>query len=99
VTGHDGFKKISGTKIHVAVDCNSLPVSVIISPANEHDSTKFADVMKKVNVCLNSSMTCHIKEAYADKAYDSKSIRQYLGKRKIRDVIPSRQYNTMSGQL
>ncbi len=28
--GHDGFKRITGTKIHVAVDCNSLPVSIII---------------------------------------------------------------------
>jgi len=40
---YDGFKSrdllatiISGTKIHVAVDCNSLPVSIVIGPANEY---------------------------------------------------------------
>ena len=36
ITGHDGFKRITGTKIHVAVDNNGLPVSIIIGPANEH---------------------------------------------------------------
>ena len=46
--GHDGFKRITGTKIHVAVDCNSLPVSIIIGSANEHDSTRLIDVMENI---------------------------------------------------
>ena len=29
--GYDGFKRITGTKIHVAVNCNSLPISIVIS--------------------------------------------------------------------
>ena len=47
--GHDGFKRITGTKIHVAVDCNSLPVSIIIGSANEHDSTRLIDVMENIS--------------------------------------------------
>jgi IS5 family transposase len=87
-------------QIYVAVDCNSLLlVSIIISRANEHDATKFVDVMENADMCFNNAMTHHIKEAYADKAYDSKSIRQYLSKRRIKDMIPRRQYNIMSGQL
>ena len=42
--GYDGFKKILGTKIHVAVESNGLPISIRTSPANQHDSTKFIDV-------------------------------------------------------
>ena len=53
MTGYDGFKRISGTKIHVAVDCNSLPVSIIIGPANEHDSTKLIDVMENISEYLD----------------------------------------------
>ena len=45
VTGYDGFKRISGTKIHVAVEQTGLSISIIMSSANEHNSTKFIDVM------------------------------------------------------
>ena len=51
--GHDGFKRITGTKIHVAVDCNSLPVSIIIGSANEHDSTRLIDVMENISDYLD----------------------------------------------
>ena len=53
---YDGFKSrdllatiISGTKIHVAVDCNSLPVSIVISSAKEAYSIKLIDVMKNLD--------------------------------------------------
>ena len=42
--GYDRFKRITGTKIHV-VESNRLPVSIVTSSANIHDSTKFIDVM------------------------------------------------------
>ena len=38
VIGYNGFNRISGTKIHVAVEQNGLPVSVVMDPANQHDS-------------------------------------------------------------
>jgi hypothetical protein len=40
---------ISGTKIHIAVDQNSLPVSIVIGSANEHDSTKLIDIMENIS--------------------------------------------------
>ena len=90
VTGYDGFKRISGTKIHVAVDCNSLPVSIVLSSANQHDSTKLIDVMKNIDDTLDDKISCNIKKVYADKGYDSTTIREYLRNRNIKDCIPYR---------
>ncbi len=92
MTGYDGFKRISGTKIHVAVDCNSLPVSIIIGPANEHDSTKLIDVMENISEYLDDDSIEQIVTVYADKGYDAKKIREYLKNRNIRDCIPSRNF-------
>jgi len=98
VIGYDGFKRITGTKIHIAVDSNSLPVSIIISPANEHDSTKFVDVMENIPDHLSYSITKQIKSVYADKGYDSKIIREYLRNRNIIDCIPNRNFKIKSNK-
>ncbi len=45
----DGFKKITGTKIHVAVEQNGLPISITMGSANIHDSTKLADVIENIS--------------------------------------------------
>jgi cell division protein FtsX len=94
VIGYDGFKKILGIKIHVAVDCNSLPVSIIISPANQHDSTKFIDAMESISDHLDDDSVKQIKSVYADKSYDSKIIRNYLKTRDVVPCIPFRNYKT-----
>ncbi len=78
--GYDGFKKILGTKVHVAVESNGLPVSIVTSPANEHDSTRFIDVMKSISDFLDDKSIQQIISVYADKGYDNTSIRNYLKK-------------------
>ena len=92
--GHDGFKRITGTKIHVAVDCNSLPVSIIIGSANEHDSTRLIDVMENISDYLDDNSIKQITSVYADKGYDSKAIREYLKSRNILDCISHRNFKT-----
>ena len=67
----------TGTKIHVAVDCNSLPVSIIIGSANEHDSTRLIDVMENISDYLDDNSIKQITSVYADKGYDSKAIREF----------------------
>ena len=47
--GFNGFKKIMGTKLHVAVKSNRLPVSIVMSPTKEHDLKKFIDVMEYIS--------------------------------------------------
>lgn len=88
VTGYDGFKKILGTKIHVAVESNGLPISIVISGANQHDSTRFIDVVENISECLDDDSIEQIVQCYADKGYDAKYIRMYLRNRNIACCIP-----------
>ena len=90
--GYDGFKRITGTKVHVATEQNGLPVSIVMSPANNHDSVKFVDVIESISDYLDSSATSKIKSIYADKGYDSTTIRKYLKSRNITSCIPKRNY-------
>ena len=76
--GYDGFKRITGTKIHVAVKSNILPVSIVTSSANIHDSTKFIDVMENISEYLDDLMINQIVTVDAKKGYDAKYIRNYL---------------------
>ena len=48
------------------------------SSANEHDSTKFIDVMENISEFVEDSMMDKIVTVYADKGYDAKYIRNYL---------------------
>ena len=69
-----------------------------MSPANEYDSTKFIDVMESILDFVDDDMVEEITSVYADKGYDSKSIREYLRKRNIVDCIPKRNYKTNNKQ-
>lgn len=76
------------------MDNNGLPVSIIISAANEHDSTRFIDVVKNISEYLDDDSIEQIVSVYADKGYDAEFIREYLKKRNIRDCIPHRNFKT-----
>ena len=95
--GYDGFKRITGTKIHVA-EQNGLPISIVISSANEHDSTRLIDVVENISDHLDDDAIEQIVSVYADKGYDSKTIREYLKSRNIADYIPYRNYKTKTNQ-
>jgi len=88
VTGYDGFKRITGTKIHAAVESNGLPISIVMGPANQHDSTKFVDVVESISECLDDQMIKQIVTVYADKGYDARYIRMYLRSKNIACCIP-----------
>ena len=75
------------------MDGTGLPVSIVISSANIHDSTKFIDVMESIPDYLDESMD-EIVSVYADKGYDSQSIRKYLRDRNWNDCIPKRNFKT-----
>jgi transposase len=78
------------------VESSGLPVSIVISPANEHDSTKFVDVMENISDCLEDESVKQITSVYADKGYDAHSIREYLKNKNIRDCIPKRNFKMKS---
>jgi len=84
----DGFKRITGTKIHVAVESNGLPISIVCSPANIHDSTKFIDVIENISDFADDESIKQIVSCFADKGYDSTLIRNYLRYNGINCCIP-----------
>ena len=70
-----------------------------MSSANQHDSTKFVDVMESISDHLDSSATIKIKSVYADKGYDSIIIRKYLKNKNIKDCIPKRNFKTKCNRV
>ncbi len=71
----------------------------MISSANIHDSTKFIDVMESISEYLDDNCTKQIVSVYADKGYDSTTIRDYLKSRNIIPCIPKRNFKTSGNQM
>lgn len=67
---------------------NGLPISIVMSGANEHDSTKFVDVVENISDFLDGESVKQIVSVYADKRYDAKYIRNYLRNNGISCCIP-----------
>jgi len=59
--GYDGFKHRYGTKIHVCVDRDSMPLSIIIGHGNEHDSRRLLELV--------GDLDWKPEQLYADAAY------------------------------
>jgi transposase len=78
--GYDGFKHRKGTKIHVCVDRDSMPLSIIIGPGNEHDSKKLLELV--------GDLDWKPEQLYADAAYDTEHIRRGLESMGIEPNIP-----------
>jgi transposase len=87
--GYDGFKHRYGTKIHVCVNRDSMPLSIIIGPGNEHDSRRLQELV--------DGLSGRPRELYADAAYDTEKIRRGLESMDIEPNIRNgrrpRQYN------
>jgi len=88
--GIDGHKKRKGTKVHVLVNEDGLPWSVVVGPGNEHDSRRFEEVLGGLRVKKSGRGRARTrpKVVYADAAYDAKAIREGLRRRGIRAGIP-----------
>jgi len=77
---------------NVAVSGESLPLSVIIGPGDEHDGRRFTEVIDSIRVKHGIGRPrARPKEIHADSAYDTKEIRKYLRRRGIKanmDINP-----------
>jgi len=75
-------------KIHVAVTGESLPLSLVVGPGDEHDSKRFKEVVDSIRVrCGKGRPRTRPSEVAGDSAYDTKDIRMYL-RRSIKTNIP-----------
>ncbi len=59
-----------------------------MSPANEHDSTKFVDVVENISNYLDDPLMEEIVTVYTDKGFDAAYIRNYLRTNGIGCCIP-----------
>jgi len=64
------------------VSGESLPLSVVIGPGDEHDSKRFNEVIDSIRVKHGIGRPrTRPKEIHADSACDTKEIRSYLKRR------------------
>jgi hypothetical protein len=88
VVGFDGHKRVKGTKIHAAVAEGSLPVAVMISPANIHEGTRLIPLMESISIETGKRPRKRPKAVYADTKYATPLNRFYLDGKQIRSQIP-----------
>ena len=98
--GYDGNKKVKGVKISALVDNDGLPLSIVVAPANIHDS-KFCLLTierLKIKIPIGRPIT-RPGGVMADAAYDSEEIRKYNRKRGIKTNIPVNEINRMKRRV
>lgn len=72
------------TKIHLVCDANGIPLGVVVSPGQTHDSTCFETTLEAV------PLDWWPEAVAGDKGYSAGRIREWLGAHEIGDVIPRR---------
>jgi transposase len=80
--GYDGNKHVKGLKYTQLSAVNTLPVNVILGPANEHDSRKLFPLMNGINIATGAHRPKkRPKHVFADLAYDTFLVRLFQGER------------------
>ena len=80
-----------GTKLHIVTDGHGTPLAIHVTPGQQHESTKFEDVLDAVRVPQAIGRPRQRPGALSgDKAYGIARIREWLKRRRIQDVIPTK---------
>lgn len=92
--GYDGYKKVKGVKLSVLVDSQELPLSIIIVPANQNDSTLYILTIKNFKIRRPRGRPINRpSRVTADAMYDTADIRKYNRRRGIKSNIPVNKRN------
>lgn len=88
-----------GSKHHILVDANGVPISAILTGANRNDVTQLLPLVDAIPPIRGVRGRPLQKPAviYADRGYDSESHRQKLRERGIKPVIAKRRTEHGSG--
>ncbi len=98
--GYDGNKKIKGIKLCAITENHGLPIAALISPANIHDSKLYLPTILEFKIKLDVGRPItRPKMINADKAYDSKEIRDYNRNRGIISNIPVNKRNRKNPKI
>jgi transposase len=94
--GHTGANPTdrgkAGSKLHLAADNLGIPLAVLLTAANPHDSTLFAALLDDLPAVRTPSGHRRSRpgKVHADKAYDHRHCRAYLRRRGITARIARR---------
>ena len=89
--GFDGHKKTKGSKIHVAVTPQCLPIAIDLGSGNEHESRKLIPLMNDIQIKNNNGRPKSRPErVWADTKYHTFLVLTYLYKRRIGAQIKER---------
>ena len=78
-----------GTKIHLATDGGGLPLNIVLSPGQAHESQFAQRLLDGIGVQRqNGSMKRRAHAVLADKAYSGHALRNELKSKGIKIVIP-----------
>lgn len=87
-----------GTKIHVATDGGGLPLNILLSPGQAHESQFAQRLLDGIGVQRqNGSMKRRGHAVLADKAYSGHTLRYELKSKGIKTVIPRKSNEKMAG--
>ena len=78
--------------MHLRVDGTGKPLTLVLTPGEQHESTVFAQLMEQgaVKRCGRGRPKLRPKRVVGDKGYSSGKIRAYLRRRGIGSTIPRR---------
>jgi len=89
--GWDGKRKVKGTKVHALATKEGIPLRLMLSGGNLHDSQMFFELVGGLKLKgKRGRPKSRPDELAADKAYDSRKVREYLRMRGIKGSIPQR---------
>jgi transposase len=80
-----------GTKLHLVTDGHGVPLQVLASAGERHESLFAEPLLSATKVrCANGRQRSRPRRVAGDKGYSSRSVRAYLRRRQIAPVIPTR---------
>lgn len=86
-----------GTKIHLATDGSGLPLNIVLSPGQAHESQFAQRLLDGIGVQRqNGSMKRRGHAVLADKAYTGHALRNALKNKGIKTVIPRKSNEKMA---
>lgn len=86
-----------GTKIHLATDGSGLPLNIILSPGQAHESQLAQRLLDGIGIQhQNGSMKRHGHAVLADKAYSEHILHQELKRKGIKNGLPRKTNKIMA---
>ncbi len=86
-----------GTKIHLSTDGSGLPLNIVLSPGQAHESLFAQRLLDGIGVQRqNGSMKRRGHAVLADKAYSGHALRNELKNKGIKTVIPRKSNEKMA---